>query len=159
MIIEISINLYLVLIISLEWIHSCFSSDKIITFQTATTAKGRGVLRLLLLQQQMNIFCIPAICLQLFMITFPSSTMPLPLCVILEILFMTVVTNRSVSSLTVGLGRYSTIMRYLKMWGQHKKKSLILSGYSICVRMTCSHISKKKSFSLALHGFILHYLE
>ena len=80
---------------------------KIIAFQIATTAKGRGVLRLLLLQQQINLFCIPAICLQLFMVTYPSSTMALPLCVILEILFVTVETNRSVSILTVGLGRYN----------------------------------------------------
>ena len=78
-----------------------------IPFQIATDARGRGVLRLLLIQQQTNILCIPALCLQLFIVAYPSRSIPIamPLCLILEILFMVVSTNRIVAHLTLALGR------------------------------------------------------
>ena len=74
--------------------------------QIATNAKGRGVLRLLLYHQQINLLCIPGIFLQILIVAFPSISMPSIVCYFLEILFLIVVTNRMVSDLTVALGRY-----------------------------------------------------
>ena len=76
--------------------------------QTATTARGRGVLRLLLIQQQTNLLCVPALCLQLFIIIYPSESTPLMLCLFLQVLFVIVQTNRGVSHLTMALERYKS---------------------------------------------------
>ena len=65
------------------------------------------MLRLLLIQQQINLLCIPAICLQLVMVADPSTDMPHLLCLTLEFLFTIVAANRAVSDLAVALGRYS----------------------------------------------------
>ena len=75
-------------------------------FQIATDSKGRGVLRILLIQQQMNLLCIPALCLQLIVVAYPSTNMPNLVCLLLEMLFMLVSTNRAISDLAVALGRY-----------------------------------------------------
>ena len=74
-------------------------------FQIATGARGRGVLRLLLIQQQINLFCIPAICLQLYIVAFPSVSLPPLLCFILEVLLLIVATNGTMGHITVALGR------------------------------------------------------
>ena len=76
-------------------------------FQIATDSKGRGVLRILLIQQQMNLLCIPALCLQLIVVAYPSTNMPNLVCLLLEMLFMLVSTNRAISDLAVALGRYN----------------------------------------------------
>ena len=79
--------------------------DYIFAFQIATGARGRGVLRLLLIQQQINLFCIPAICLQLYIVAFPSASLPPLLCFILEVLLLIVATNGTMGHITVALGR------------------------------------------------------
>ena len=76
--------------------------------QIATNAKGRGVLRLLLKQYQMNLLCVPGLLLQLFMTAFSSKSMPTLLCFFFEVLFFIVLNNRVVSDLSVALGRYVT---------------------------------------------------
>ena len=76
------------------------------TFQIATNAKGRGVLRLLLLQQQIKMLCVPALCLQIFIVAYPSMACHPLICLILEVVFLIVTTNRSVSTLSVAMGRY-----------------------------------------------------
>ena len=81
-------------------------SGYIFAFQIATGASGRGVLRLLLIQQQINLLCIPAICLQLYIVAFPSAILPSFLCLILEVLLLIVSTNGTIGHITVALGRY-----------------------------------------------------
>ena len=76
-----------------------------INFQVASGARGRGVLRLLLVQQQIILFCIPAICLQLYIVVYPSAILPILPCLTLEILLMMVTTNGTIGHLTVALGR------------------------------------------------------
>jgi len=71
----------------------------------ASGAPGRGVLRLLLVQQQIILICIPAICLQLYIVVYPSAKLPTLPCITLEILLMTVTTNGTIGHLTVALGR------------------------------------------------------
>ena len=75
--------------------------------QIATGARGRGVLRLLLIRQQINLLCIPAICLQLCIVAFPSASLPPLLCLILEVLLLIVSTNGTIGHITIALGRYS----------------------------------------------------
>ena len=70
------------------------------SFQIASTARGRGVLRLLLIQQQMNLLCIPALCLHILPLEYP----PL-LCQFIEIMAMIVTITRTVGDLAVALGR------------------------------------------------------
>ena len=82
-----------------------FETSCCIHFQVATNAKGRGVLRLLLVQQQINLLCIPALCLQLFAMVNSSQQQPRVLCLILEILYNIVTVNRVVSDMAVSLGR------------------------------------------------------
>ena len=71
--------------------------------QIATGARGRGVLRLLLIQQQIKLLCIPAICLQLYIVAFPSASLPPLLCLILEVLLL--IENDTIGHITVALGR------------------------------------------------------
>ena len=77
-------------------------------FQIATGAKGRGVLRLLLVQQQINLLCIPGVCFKFLIIAYPLRNMPVLLCSVFEILVMVVTINRTVGDLVVVLGRYIT---------------------------------------------------
>ena len=78
---------------------------KIFPFQIATDAKGRGVLRLLLVQQQINLLCIPAICIQLFMVSNPTGEMPHVVCIALEVLYTIIMASRTVSDMAVVMGR------------------------------------------------------
>ena len=82
-------------------------------FQIATGAKGRGVLRLLLVQQQINLLCIPGVCFKFLIIAYPFKNMPILLCSIFEILVMVVTINRTVGDLVVVLGRYVTNQHYI----------------------------------------------
>ena len=77
-------------------------------FQIATDDPGRGVLRLLLLQQQLNLLSIFALGIQLVAVLFPSMKMPLAVCFSFEIMSYAMGLHRNVSSLAIGLGRYST---------------------------------------------------
>ena len=78
---------------------------KIDYFQIASSARGRGVLRLLLIKQQMNLVCVPAIVLQLLMVASPSMIMPPAMCIILETLYITALTDHNVGHFTVASGR------------------------------------------------------
>ena len=84
--------------------------------QVATDAKGRGVLRLLLLQQQMSLLSIPALCLQLVGLAFPSEQIPLLICVSSEIFSYVVITHHSISSIAIALGRYVHIETHFKIY-------------------------------------------
>ena len=89
-----------------QWnVHAIFAKSAWINFQVASGARGRGVLRLLLVQQQIILFCIPAICLQLYIVVYPSAILPILPCLTLEILLMMVTTNGTIGHLTVALGR------------------------------------------------------
>ena len=74
-------------------------------FQVATNKSGRGVLRLLLIQQQINLICIPAICLQLLLFANPSINVPQVICLSIEIMHMIVTLNRVLGDTIVALGR------------------------------------------------------
>ena len=75
------------------------------SFQVASDARGRGVLRLLLRQQQINLLCIPALCLQVVLLTYPSTKMPPALCLSFDIAALLVCVNRIISIFTIALGR------------------------------------------------------
>ena len=79
-------------------------------FQIATSAKGRGVLRLILYERRINLIAIPALCIQIFITAVPSKSRPHMLCVFLKLLTIIVATNRSVAEPAVALGRY--VCRY-----------------------------------------------
>ena len=78
----------------------------IMIFQIASTAKGRGVLRLLLIKHQINLLCIPAIFIQLLIAANQSGNIPSLLCFSLEIIDMIVTVNCFYSGFLVVLGRY-----------------------------------------------------
>ena len=109
-------------------------SGYIFAFQIATGASGRGVLRLLLIQQQINLLCIPAICLQLYIVAFPSAILPSFLCLILEVLLLIVSTNGTIGHITVALGRYCPRMLDDVKLG---KSILSFTGYFISIKMKC----------------------
>ena len=83
-----------------------FAIRLLFSFQIASSAKGRGVLRLLLIQHQINLLCIPTLCLQFLVLGYPLHIHVPPLiCLLLEILVTMVTTNRTVCNLAVALGR------------------------------------------------------
>ena len=75
-------------------------------FQVATNVKGRGVLRLLLLQQQLRLLSIPALLLQLFMLAFPSWLLHFLLCISFDVVTLIVDAHQLISSITIATGRY-----------------------------------------------------
>ena len=99
------VHRYFILIMSIVWTYIFHKIT--FAFQIASNARGRGVLRILLIQQQINLFCIPALCLQLIVLAYPSRNMPPLPCLILEIMFMIVASNHTVCDLAVALGRYN----------------------------------------------------
>ena len=106
-------------------------------------AEGKGVRRLLLIQQQINLLCIPAILIQLTMVANPSRGGYPLICLILEVLYTIVAISRAVSDLAVASGRYGfelCALRYQLM------KLFIFSGSSTSMKF-CSHTSKKKHSS------------
>ena len=81
---------------------------KVILFldlQVASDAKGRGVLRLLLLQQRFNLLSIVGLCQQLISILFQSVKSSPRLCFSFEIVTFAVSAHRIVSSIAITLGR------------------------------------------------------
>ena len=94
------------------WIILCLENQLIyhqkLFFQIATNAKGRGVLRLLLKQHQVNLLCVGGLFLQLFMVVFSSKSMPPLICISYEVVFLVVYNNYIVSHFSVALGRYIT---------------------------------------------------
>ena len=74
-------------------------------FQVATDAKGRGVLRLLLLQQQINILEVPVICAQLALLAFPEWRAPVAFCTVFDIITRFTLMVRYMSNFAIALGR------------------------------------------------------
>ena len=91
------------------------SNDKVILFflyiklyhliQVATNQSGRGVLRLLLIQQQINMICVPAMCLQIFLFANLPIHTPQWLCMFDGIMWTIVALNRIISDAVVAVGR------------------------------------------------------
>ena len=75
-------------------------------FQVATSARGRVVLRLLLMKHQINLLCIPALFIQLLIAANLSGNIPSLVCFSLEIIDMIVTVNCVFGGLLVVLGRY-----------------------------------------------------
>ena len=75
-------------------------------FQVATNAKGRGVLRLLLLQQQIRLFSIPGLCMQLGILAYPSWQRLSFICVSYEVVTYVVTFHHLISSIAIASGRY-----------------------------------------------------
>ena len=73
--------------------------------RVATNASGRGVLRLILLQQRLNLLSVPIICMELLILCYPSEKMPKLFCVSFEGMFGFMLVNRQLSSICIGLGR------------------------------------------------------
>ena len=93
-----------------------FSNDKLISFlpiltctyhliQVANDQSGRGVLRLLLIQQQINMICVPAMCLQIFLLANLPIHTPQWLCMFDGIMWTIVALNRIISDAVVAVGR------------------------------------------------------
>ena len=91
------------------------SNDKVILFflyiklyyliQVATNQSGRGVLRLLLIQHQINMICVPAMCLQIFLFANLPIHTPQWLCMFDGIMWTIVALNRIISDAVVAVGR------------------------------------------------------
>ena len=79
----------------------------IFEFQIATKAKGRGVQRLLLLAQRINLLGIPAMAVLVFVhAVYPSENMSYITCFLVRMATLLLATNRMLSEPTVVLGRY-----------------------------------------------------
>ena len=74
-------------------------------FQVATNQSGRGVLRLLRIQQQINLICVPAMCLQLALFANNPNHVPQWLCLSDQIMWTIVTLNRIISDTVLALGR------------------------------------------------------
>ena len=93
-----------------RYIVDVLPCNKFDEFQIATSARGRGVLRLILYERRINLIAIPALCIQIFITAVPSKSRPHMLCVLLKLLVIIVATNRSVAEPAVALGRYVDII-------------------------------------------------
>ena len=71
-----------------------------------TTARGRVVLRLLLMKHQINLLCIPALFIQLLIASNLCVNIPSLVCFSLEIIDMIITVNCVISGFLVVLGRY-----------------------------------------------------
>ena len=72
----------------------------------ATTSKGRGVLRLILLRQHVNLLSAPALFLQLISILYPSIKTSAIICLAFEFLTFIVASSGNITNLAISLGRY-----------------------------------------------------
>ena len=71
--------------------------------RVASNASGRGVLRLILLQQRLNLISIPIIGMELLILS--EKKMPKLLCIPFEGMVVFALINRQLSSICIGLGR------------------------------------------------------
>ena len=79
----------------------------IFQFQTATKAKGRGVQRLLLLAQRINLLGIPAMAMLVFFRAVElSENLSYVTCFFIRMVTFLLATNRMLSEPAVALGRY-----------------------------------------------------
>ena len=80
------------------------SANMLWNLRVATDASGRGVLRLILLQQRLNLLSAILICMELLILAFPLG-MPSIFCVPFESAVWFILVNRQLSSICIGLGR------------------------------------------------------
>ena len=73
--------------------------------QVATNQRGRGVLRLLLIQKQINMICVPAMCLQMFLLASQPSHVTQWVCLSDHIMWIIVALNQTVGDAVVAVGR------------------------------------------------------
>ena len=74
-------------------------------FQVATNARGRGVLRLILRQQQIALLGIPVICAHLLLLMFPTWKAPPLFCVCFHALDVSLLMNRYITNFAIAVGR------------------------------------------------------
>ena len=107
----------------------------VVSLQVASSAPGRGVLRLLLVQQQVNLLCIPALILQLLMVASPSLHMPPLLCLLVVILLIIIIINRTFSDIAVALGRCDAEDLMVNI--QIIQLLIFFTGFSTFIKMPC----------------------
>ena len=73
--------------------------------RVASNATGRGVLRLIQLQQRLNLLSVLIICMELVILYYPSEKMSDFFCIPFEGMFVFMLVNRQLSSIFIGLGR------------------------------------------------------
>ena len=73
--------------------------------QVATASRGRGVLRLILLRQHVNLLSAPALLLQLISILYPSIKTSAIICLAFELLTFIVASSGNITNLAISLGR------------------------------------------------------
>ena len=75
-------------------------------FQIANKSRGRGVQRLLLLAQRINLLGIPALAMLVFQAADPPESLAYITCFLVRMVTIILGTNRMLSEPTVALGRY-----------------------------------------------------
>ena len=83
---------------------SPLAANMLWNLRVATDASGRGVMRLILLQQRLNLISAMTICMELLVLAFPSG-MPSIFCISFESNVWFILVNRQLSSICIGLGR------------------------------------------------------
>ena len=78
-------------------------------FQIANKSRGRGVQRLLLLAQRINLLGIPALAMLVFQAAVPPESMGYITCFLVRMVTIILGTNRVLSEPTVALGRYANL--------------------------------------------------
>ena len=83
---------------------SPLAANMLWNLRVATEASGRGVMRLILLQQRLNLLSAMSICMELLILAFPSG-LPSIFCISFESTVWFILVNRQLSSICIGLGR------------------------------------------------------
>ena len=92
-----------------------FFCPNIFDFQIATKAKGRGVQRLLLLAQRINLLGIPAMAVLVFVHAVDlSENLSYITCFFVSMVILLLETNRMLSRPAVALGRYVNLSQCTK---------------------------------------------
>ena len=105
-------------------------------FQVATSARGRVVMRLLLMKHQINLFCIPALFIQLLIAANLSGYIPSLVCFSLEIIDTIVTVNSVFSGFLVVLGRYI----YKTFYNMTLAQQFIFPGCFTSIKILCKNI-------------------
>ena len=75
--------------------------------QVSTDVSGRGVIKLIRLNQGINLLCVPLIVSEMLMVAWPLQHLPSALCVVFEWAVGFMRSNHLLSGLSVALCRYS----------------------------------------------------
>ena len=85
--------------------HKFVNSSEWLQLRVASNATGRGVLRLIQLQQRLNLVSVLIICMELVILSYPSEKMSNFFCIPFEGMCIFMLVNRQLSSISIGLGR------------------------------------------------------